>query len=231
MLIYQPKQPRTSALIFSKYLDRYNFAVIYATDDDVEQKIKDNNYDIAILDYYKEVGDLSLIDLVHVVNKDRPIVFVTDFDYGNYEVEAYKKGIDGFILRPYNTEALIYLMLNIVRRCRRVARQLQKENYIASGCLLDFEGCGLICVDGDFYMPLAPIEFEIMKLIFAYWNEGFIPKSVILDKIYGDRSKTKSRILDVRMVELRKKLANTGIGIETAYDPPFVSYKLFKKRG
>lgn len=97
--------------------------------------IKDNNPDIAILDI--DLGKMNGLDLGRQIKEKRPecaIIFLTGYE--KYAVSAFKIKASGYLLKPVNTEDLIY-ELNFVANSKQQKPIVDKN--LRAQCFGSFE--------------------------------------------------------------------------------------------
>lgn len=199
--------------VITEYLRFNGFKVIEATEADVIQKIKETEYQVCILDYYKEPYSLKLLDVARKVDENKPIIMATASMEYAHKIKAFREGADDYITRPCNVEELVCRIKAILKRCKIDSRTIEPF-YQLGDLRFDVEQQILIR-DKDFAISLFAKESKILALLCAYKNE-VVPTTLLLKKIWFDDNKFNKRSLDVFICGLRKYLAFVpSIKIET----------------
>lgn len=224
ILLYQQEPD----IILHKALVSRGFKVITPTDDEVKEAISELNFGIAILDFWQEPGDLTLLTLLRHLDSKRPCLMLCK--YGNYEYQlaALKAKCDNYIVKPIHLPVFMQYLENFLRRCKQLnkielsgvrPKEIAEINgvklYPEDACLLYKEG-----TDDQIVVPLGPTELIIIKLLYEAYtlNNDLVPKQVMVERTSSEKSKATPnvRILDSRIMTLRKKLRNLNIPLELA---------------
>lgn len=199
--------------VIAEYLKFNGFEVIETTEADVIQKIKETEYQICILDYYKEPYSLKLLDIARKVDENRPIIMVTTSMEYAHKIKAFREGADDYVTRPCNVEELVCRIKAILKRCKTDSRVIEPF-YQLGDLRFDVEQQFLIR-DKDFAISLFAKESKVLALLCAHRNE-VVPTTLLLKKVWFDDNQFNKRSLDVFMCKLRKYLAFApNIKIET----------------
>lgn len=199
--------------VIVEYFKFNGFKVIEATESDVVQKIKEADYQLAILDYYKEPNNLKLLNITRKFDENRPIIMVTENAEFAHVIKAFREGADDYVVRPCNVEELVCRVNAVLRRCKADSRIIEPFYQLGD---LRFDVENHILVRGkDFAMSLNGKESKTLAILCAYKNE-VVPGVFLLKKVWFDDNKFNKRSLDVHMCRLRKYLAFVpNIKIET----------------
>lgn len=207
VLIYQSND----CSILTKYLLLFDFAATVALPDTLIPKLKTNKFDICILDYAEgKPGDLSLLEYIRDINADIPIIFLADRPtdisaHYKYLLNAFKKGVDDFITRPYNMDELICRMRALLRRNNKMHKvdkvyKLGTYKYNTKDRMLECD---------SYRIKLTSTQSRILSILCAYMDEP-VSKQVLLQEIYGQEEENlttqASRVLSVYLSQLRNTL-------------------------
>ncbi|WP_456342885.1 response regulator transcription factor [Thermovibrio sp.] len=172
-----------------------------------EDILKRNGYSFLILDLAL-LGTKGLEICKRVKEKkDIPIVVLSSVCNTDVKVKWFEMGADDFLVKPFSTKELLARSKAILRRYREKLRNV-----------LEFEGIilkkkeGRVII-GDKSVDLTKIELEILELLMKY-QEEVLSKDFIIRKIWKDKKKN-SRILDVYIYRLRRKLGEKGKHLKT----------------
>ncbi len=179
-----------------------------------EDILKRNGYSFLILDLAL-LGTKGLEICKRVKEKkDIPIVVLSSVCNTDVKVKWFEMGADDFIVKPFSTRELLARSQAILRRYReRIRNVLEFEGII----LKKKEGRVLI---GDKSVDLTKIELEILELLMKY-QEEVLPKEFLVERIWG-KNKKSSRVLDVYIYRLRKKLGEKGKHLKTLTNVGYV---------
>ncbi len=94
---------------------------------DAETEMRGNDFDVVLTDIKMPgVSGLDILEKIHNVNPQLPVILMTAYADLDIAVEAIKKGAFDFILKPYHPEYLVYS----VKKAVQYGNYLKwKENY------------------------------------------------------------------------------------------------------
>jgi two-component system alkaline phosphatase synthesis response regulator PhoP len=167
-------------------------------------KLRELKPSLVILDW--SLPSVEGINILRQVKKDKdfktiPIIMLNDKNSEEYKIEALNSGADDYITKPFNIK-------EVISRVNSVLRGYEKKQ-INSKYIDEFQ------LNLDAYeiykngirIDVTIKEFEILRLLLE--NRGkIISRKYLLDKIWGSDSITESRIVDVHIRHIRKKLQN-----------------------
>lgn len=201
ILVYQDED--CSTLV--DYLTFYGFSVIKTSEENVINKLRENNYDLCILSHRKAntPGDLSLLHFLRRTHKKMPVIFVSSLYEYSYIIEAFNSGVDDYVVRPYNFEELVCRIKALLRRCGVKVRSIEPiykiGNYTfnTETSILELNNFG--------ELKLTAKESKALALLCAYKNE-LLSKEILLHSIWKDNNYFNKRSLDVHICHLRNYL-------------------------
>lgn len=204
ILVYQNK----NCGLLVEYLIHSGFNVINTSEEDVLKKLREQGYDLCILDYFKadELDGLKLLHFMHRLDKKIPVIFVSDlFDYAHI-IEAFKSGVDDYVVRPYNIEELICRIKAVLKRCGIKVRRVELA-YNIGNYTFNTETNILKLEDAEKRLTIK--ESRLLALLCAYKNE-LLSKELLLRDIWKDDNYYNKRSLDVHICHLRNYLSQDG---------------------
>lgn len=167
---------------------------------------------IAALDYFKKtVPDLVVLDLglpvmsgeavcreLRKQYKDLPIVILTAKDSINDIVEGLNLGADDYITKPFVADEFL------ARIKARFRKQINNDTVLkVSDLELDSKTME-VKRDGE-QIQLTPQEFKLLQYLMS--NKGrILTRDMILSRIWLYSSDVETRVVDVYMGYLRKKI-------------------------
>lgn len=191
VLIYQSND----CSMLSKYLLLFGFAPTVVTAEDVVAKFKAGTYDLCILDYKNnDSKDLSILKHIRELDSNIPIIFLAGrlvdvTANAACIIEAFKNGIDDYVVRPYSMDELICRMRAVLRRSNKV--KSVSGTYKIGDYELDTMR-RLLTYNSSFVITLSPSECKILSILCAYLNT-YIPKEVLGHSLW-DSSANKIKV-------------------------------------
>lgn len=135
-------------------------------------------------------------------------------------------GADDYITKPFSGNELVARVASFLRRRERFSAQPSASSTLQIG------GASL---DRDFHTlnheggttPLTALEFRLLWFL-AEAEGRLLTRAQILEQVWNDTSGLPTRVVDVHVAALRKKLAEIGAPIEIA-SVRGIGYRLDKK--
>ncbi|MGZ3864713.1 MAG: response regulator transcription factor [Bacteroidia bacterium] len=164
-----------------------------------------HNFDICLLDVMMpEMNGFELAGQIKQLNPQTPFLFLTAKTLREDILAGYKCGADDYILKPFDSELLIFKINAVLKRG---GASVQKENaesefsigkYLLNTNLRSLKGPG-----GE--QQLSPKETELLKLLCQYKN-SVLPRDLALKNIWNNDDYFSGRSMDVYIAKLRKHL-------------------------
>lgn len=180
--------------------------------------------DLVILDIMLEDEDgLTILDKLR--HEDRtsalPVIFVTAKSTELDKVRGLDGGADDYLTKPFGIMELISRVKAVLRRSER---NVQAEVNEVGRLRLDLLQRRVYVDDEEIMLTFK--EFELLRYLVAHRGAA-IPRSELMDKIWGIDFEGESRTLDVHIMTLRKKLGAAGDYIRTVKN---VGYRIEEER-
>lgn len=163
--------------------------------------ISATSYDLLLLDWMMPLMDG--VTLCRQLRKDAyagGIILLTAKDTLNDRISGLDAGADDYVIKPFEFSELFARI-----RCisRRMVHTIQDEWIGLSPYRLLLNERSLQCNDEQ--VTLTTREFQLMELLMR--NEGkVLPRSLLIERIWGYDSEVNSNTLDALVKQLRKKL-------------------------
>ena len=166
-------------------------------------------YDAVLLDIaMPEMNGLELLSLIREHEKKTadgkrlPVIMVTA--YSNPFMEAFDRGCDDYILKPFDSEILLSKIRAILKR-NSEAQEKQNElfEYTIGG--FHFNSKLRELRHGDSVHTLSPKENDLLRMLADHLND-LLPREQALKKIWGSDTYFNGRSMDVYIAKLRKYL-------------------------
>lgn len=164
------------------------------------QKFKSSAYDLVILDIMlPNMNGYQVCQMIrHKSNV--PIIMITALGEEEDQIKGFDLGVDDYITKPFSFQILI----------KRVEAVLRRNDHTNSSRKLQ---CEDIVVDCDAYTvyvkgeekDLTGKEFEILAALMEEKGK-VLARETLLDKVWGYDYYGDSRVVDVHIKNLRKKL-------------------------
>ena len=142
--------------------------------------------------------------------KNIPVIMLTAKGAEYDKVKALDMGADDYVTKPFGMMELISRIRAVLRRS---ATGRQPDSSLSIGHFELNELKHSFLVDGK-AVVLTNKEFELMKRLMSN-PEIVIPRTDLIDEIWGHDFSGESRTLDVHIATLRQKLGAAGDYIET----------------
>jgi DNA-binding response OmpR family regulator len=164
-----------------------------------------------------EISGEELIEKIRKIKENMPIIMITALEDENKKITCFIKGADDYIIKPFSLREFILRVKALLRR----AHVLDRKSLSYEGIELDLEK-KQVKVNGK-YKDLTKTEYLLLKYFLE--NPGkVLSKEELLQKFWQDEDEG-SRVVDVYISRLRKKLGEKGKLIKTV---PRLGYKLSK---
>lgn len=191
--------------VLKDYLMMNNFDVVHAIDGvDGLNKFKTGDYDLCILDVMMPKKDgFTLGKEIKEIRNDQPIIFLTAKNMREDVLNGYKIGADDYVLKPFDSEVLLYKIRAVLQRHSAEEEKFEQEEFHIGK--FEFNAKLRQLVIGHVSYKLSPKESELLRLLAIYKND-LMPRDVALTRIWHDDNYFTSRSMDVYIAKLRKYL-------------------------
>lgn len=186
--------------------------------EDAVEMIRHHHYDVLLLGV--ELFDLNGTDIVGSIRKtgqNMPIIMLASKASTRATVLAFNAGADDVVRVPVDQDEIVLRIQAIVRRSKSYAN----PNIQVGSLSLNVQS-RQANVDGRVVL-LTDREFSILE--FLVTRKGVVlTKNAFLNHLYGGMDEPKSKIVDVIICKLRKKLRAAGTDrlIETVWGRGYV---------
>jgi two-component system, cell cycle response regulator CtrA len=165
---------------------------------------KEYDFDIILLDLgLPDMTGEEFIRHARLARIDTPILVLTGVSDARLRSKALSLGADDFVSKPYDRAELIARINAVLRRSRGFAQPV-----LSVGPLKLDLGTHEVTVH-DRPVRLTGKEQQILELLMLR-NGVAISKESFLTHLYSGRDEPDSKIIDVFICKLRRKLADAG---------------------
>lgn len=157
-----------------------------------------HDYDLALLDMMLPGMDGFAL-LPRLQEYGIPVICLTAMGDAGHEVRGLRAGAEDYIAKPFDMLALLVRMEKVLKRRGKLC-----EVYRFRDLTLDKNNRCL--TRGGTEIPLPPLEFDVLAVLMKNKNRT-VSRERILNEIWGQDYFGDIRTVDVRIANLRKKLA------------------------
>lgn len=177
---------------------------------EILNKVHEINPDILMLDL--DLGEVDGIELCFQLKKEKTldafIILFSDKREEYIQIEAFKAGADDYIIKPIGSRLLVKRIEALLKR--RSAREAANKPKVVTLNNLRIDRDRFQVYVGDKITTLPLKEFEILYLLISHPNRVF-SRNEIYEKIWKKKVATNSRIIDVHIRKIRKKIGDSYI--------------------
>lgn len=177
------------------------------------------DYDLILLDLnLPDMSGFEVLRKLRAARIDTPILILSGLASLEDKIKGLGLGADDFVPKPFHKDELVARIRAIVRRSQGHAQAL-----IATGSLLVNLDTKTVSID-DVRINLTAKEYQILELL-SLRKGSTLTKEMFLNNLYGGMDEPESKIIDVFICKLRKKLAGASQGrnfIETVWGRGYV---------
>lgn len=184
---------------------------------ELQSSLKANMFDLCILDAVAGKQTISTEEVLSF-DAEMPIMLLSSVPLKSREViEAFSKGIDDLVFRPFDIAEVLCRVNAILRRTRANGHN-QKAEYSLGSFVFNFKKS--ILIGNGETIKLTYKERKILELLCSYEGDT-VQRKQVLKAVWGDDTYFNARSLDVYITRLRnyfrpdpsiKIINNRGVG-------------------
>lgn len=195
------------------YLERSEFEVEVAYDGNMAKTaVGRSPFDLLLLDIM--LPGQSGLDLCREfrTTSNVPIIMLTAMGQLADKVTGLELGADDYIVKPFEPRELLARARAAVRRRQGAGRDEPAGNtFKLDGMKVDMTARSVTAPGGE-AVALTFAEFELLALLLAKAN-ATLPRSEILQQVFGRNAGLYDRSVDVLLSRLRRKLSKAGVNL------------------
>ncbi len=163
------------------------------------------DYDIIVLDLMlPDIDGYEVLRRLRAAKVRTPILILSGLGAPDDKIKGLGVGADDYLTKPFDKRELVARIHAIVRRAKG-----HSQSVIRTGKLMINLDSHLATVDGQ-PVHLTGKEYAILELL-SLRKGTMVPKETFFDHLYGGMDEPGTKILDVFVCKLRRKLkAATG---------------------
>lgn len=170
--------------------------------------LRDDGNDIIVLDInLPGLDGLTVLRNLRARGDQRPVLLLTANDETHQRVSGLDAGADDYLTKPFAMEELEARLRALARRKGKVLKKELRFNDL----IFDVSSWLVTCGEHELEIPRR--ERALLEVLMT--NDGrMVPKSVLLDHLYGTGSDIESSAIEVHVSRLRKRLMPFGFEIQ-----------------
>jgi DNA-binding response OmpR family regulator len=169
-----------------------------------------NQYDIYLLDInVPKMNGLDICKEIRTSDKNIPILMLTAYGEIEDKIDAFNKGADDYLVKPFHLDEL-FVRINALCR-RKETPQVQQPSIMIGDLIINVED--KIVQRGTNIINLTPKEYKLLNIL-AEANGRVISKQTIAEKLWDYHIETNQNTIEVYINFLRNKIdknANTKL--------------------
>ena len=182
-------------------------------------ELEHNQVDAVLLDINLPDGDgTRLTRLIRKSHMPVPILVISGNSRVDDRITALGTGADGYLTKPFDRHELIATLEAIIRRSNG-----HSSAQIEAGNMMIDLSRNVITINGDF-VALTQKEYQIVHLL-CMRKGAVLSKESFIAHLYGGIDEPDSKIIDVFICKLRRKLEASGLkkaSIDTVWGQGYV---------
>jgi two-component system cell cycle response regulator CtrA len=177
------------------------------------------DYDLILLDLnLPDMSGMDVLRTLRVARINTPVMILSATAEIETKVKTFSGGADDYMTKPFHKDELVARIHAIARRSQGHAQSVIKTGDIVVN--LDSK---TVEVNGS-RLHLTGKEYQILELL-SLRKGATLTKEMFLNHLYDGMDEPESKIIDVFICKLRKKLGATASGgscIETVWGRGYV---------
>ena len=191
------------------YLEKEGYQLFEAEDGaDAIETARKINFDIIILDIMLPI--MNGLDVLSILRRESD-VYVIMLTAKTEEVDklvGLNMGADDYITKPFSPRELVARVNAAMRRLTHTPEEDEGQVYRFAHVRLD-EKAHKAWVDGE-PLDLTAIEFDLLRTLMAHPDQA-LSRQQLLDHVWGSNYFGETRVIDVHIGNIRKKLGGRFI--------------------
>lgn len=205
ILVVEPDAVMRNRIELSMRAEGFNVEAVADGDDALDLA---RSFEFSVIVTELNLTDLHGFDLIKTIRGAKvktPILVLSTVDSTDAKVSAFGHGADDYVVKPFHRSELAARLRALVRRSSGHA----DRNVRVGGLAIDLDG-KTVELDGS-RVDLTAKEYAVLELL-ALRQGRPIPKETFLDHVYGHMDEPISKVIDVYICRLRKKLSVSTSG-------------------
>jgi two-component system, OmpR family, alkaline phosphatase synthesis response regulator PhoP len=191
------------------YLEKEGYQVAEAADgDSAIQAAREFTPDVIILDIM--LPKLSGLEVLSTLRRtsDVYVIMLTAKTEELDKLVGLNMGADDYLTKPFSPRELVARVNAAMRRITHSGTEAEKQVYRSAHVRVD-EGAHKAWVD-DELLALTAIEFELLLTLMMHHGQ-VLSREQLLEQVWGTNYYGETRVVDVHIGHIRKKLGDRFI--------------------
>lgn len=200
------------SVTYCSFLERQGYTVVATGSlSDALAKFEANHIDIVLSDIaIANTDNIPLFREIRQINPNIPIMVLSEHGDLQSKQRAFSAEVDDYMIKPIDLNEMTLRITALLRRSHSVS----KHKLVIGDAMLDSDT--LTVVEGPKVVTLPPKEFQILLKLCSSVGRIFSRRD-IMDDIWGIRTESNERTVDVHIKRLRKHFKDSkSLRIETA---------------
>lgn len=160
-----------------------------------------NDYDIFLLDInVPKINGLDVCKKIRETDKSTPILMLSAYGEIEDKVDAFSRGADDYLVKPFHLEEL-FIRINALCRRKEVSQFQEQINIADLSINLDEKTVHR----ANELISLTPKEYKLLSIL-AEANGRVLSKNVIAEKLWSYHIETNQNTIEVYINFLRNKI-------------------------
>ncbi len=166
------------------------------------RQLRHKSYDLYLLDInVPQLNGLEVCQTVRSMDAQTPIIMLTAYGELQDKADAFKRGADDYLVKPFHFEELYLRIQALFRRTAHLPPEIEKFQ-IAD---LEINNYDFTVKRNGIPIELTPKEFQLL-LILARGNGRTLSKLHIAEHLWDSHLETNLNTIEVYINFLRKKI-------------------------
>jgi DNA-binding response OmpR family regulator len=166
------------------------------------RQVRYKSYDLYLLDInVPQLNGLEVCQTVRSMDSKTPIIMLTAYGELQDKADAFKRGADDYLVKPFHFEELYLRIQSLFRRTTNLPLEIEKFQ-IAD---LEINNYDFTVKRNGVPIELTPKEFQLL-LILARGNGRTLSKMHIAEHLWDSHLETNLNTIEVYINFLRKKI-------------------------
>lgn len=135
-----------------------------------------------------------------------PVILLTQIEGRAERIMALEEGADDYLSKPFDPQELAVRIRAVLRRTRQGIPSLHTARQLRSNQLMLDRTSRRVWLEQR-EIPLTPKAVSILEYMMLHRDE-LVTREQLLDAVWGWENAVGARVVDTRIVELRKALAD-----------------------
>jgi DNA-binding response OmpR family regulator len=190
--------------VLKSYLELSDYEVVHRVNGALGlEAFRKEKFDLCLLDVMMPSMDgFTLGKKIREIDASVPFVYITTKSLKEDMKQGYEIGADDYIVKPFDSELLIFKIKAILSRSRHEEPETRPK-LIQMGAYQFNTELRTITTGDDEVVKLTPKEARLLEMLY-YHRDGLLLREKALTEIWGTNDYFTARSMDVYVTKLRK---------------------------